>query len=286
MERWESMYTRASMKGLLSSHSYIYLSSSLVRWREALKEHGCNVWQGNTSSGQAHTCTVDEMKSVRIQSKRRLCAPSLLLMSTFSSTIAVPHLQMQQRLVDVSFPFAHNGDEGIWQSHNKTITAPGFVLSAPFLKKKKILFRFIYVHHSTATILPCLVPAIQRSKPSAEKRQKDGREKKKKKKVKSFSFSASRITRIQKKNGIYRQSKRKHLRIRRIQMRKRSDRDGSQEPDISRRTWTGYLIVELVSFASSLVRLSSARRITGVSSDLLGRLLTLFFHQTEKERAG
>ena len=157
-------------------------------------------------------------------------------MSTFSSTIAVPHLQMQQRLVDVSFPLAHNGDEGIWQSHNKTITAPGFVLSAPFLKKKKILFRFIYVHHSTATILPCLVPAIQRSKPSAEKRQKDGREKKKKKKVKSFSFSASRITRIQKKNGIYRQSKRKHLRIRRIQMRKRSDRDGSQEPDISRRT--------------------------------------------------
>ena len=157
-------------------------------------------------------------------------------MSTFSSTIAAPHLQMQQRLVDVSFPLAHNGDEGIWQSHNKTITAPGFVLSAPFLKKKKkILFRFIYVHHSTATILPCLVPAIQRSKPSAEKRQKDGREKKKKK-VKSFSFSASRITRIKKKNGIYRQSKRKHLRIRRIQMRKRSDRDGSQEPDISRRT--------------------------------------------------
>ena len=137
MERWESMYTRASMKGLLSSHSYIYLSSSLVRWREALKEHGSSFWQGNTSSGQAHTCTVDEMKSVRIQSKLRLCAPSLLLMSTFSSTIAAPHLQMQQRLVDVSFPLAHNGDEGIWQSHNKTITAPGFVLSAPFLKKKK-----------------------------------------------------------------------------------------------------------------------------------------------------
>ena len=175
------------------------------------------------------------MKSVRIQSKRRLCAPSLLLMSTFSSTIAVPHLQMQQRLVDVSFPLAHNGDEGIWQSHNKTITAPGFVLSAPFLKKKKILFRFIYVHHSTATILPCLVPAIQRSKPSAEKKTKRWkREEEKKSQI--FLFLRLSNNENKKKNGIYRQSKRKHLRIRRIQMRKRSDRDGSQEPDISRRT--------------------------------------------------
>ena len=273
------------MKGLLSSHSYIYLSSSLVRWREALKEHGSSFWQGNTSSGQAHTCTVDEMKSVRIQSKRRLCAPSLLLMSTFSSTIAVPHLQMQQRLVDVSFPLAQNGDEGIWQSHNKTITAPGFVLSAPFLKKKKYFFAlFMYIIQPQ---LSCHALFRQYKEANrARKKDKKMEERRRKKKVKSFSFSASRITRIQKKNGIYRQSKRKHLRIRRIQMRKRSDRDGSQEPDISRRTWTGYLIVELVSFASSLVRLSSARRITGVSSDLLGRLLTLFFHQTEKERAG
>ena len=187
MERWESMYTRASMKGLLSSHSYIYLSSSLVRWREALKEHGSSFWQGNTSSGQAHTCTVDEMKSVRIQSKLRLCAPSLLLMSTFSSTIAAPHLQMQQRLVDVSFPLAHNGDEGIWQSHNKTITAPCFVLSAPFLKKKNTFSLYLCTSFNRNYLA---MPCSGNTKKQTERGKKDKKmEERRRKKKSNLSLS-------------------------------------------------------------------------------------------------